>query len=337
MPEAGGSAGRTLGWGIVGTGGIAAAVSADIARLPGASIVAVSSRTTTRAEEFARSLGADRGYDSVDALVADPRVDVVYVATPHAQHHDATRRALLVGKAVLCEKALTVTVADAEDLVALADSRRVFLMEAMWMRFNPLVQKARDLSADGAIGEIRSVSANLGFAPTYDPAHRLFDPAAGGGALLDIGVYPVSLVHYLLGTPDSFVAHGSLAPNGVDFEESLLLRYSGGISGQVFSTLRATPAGDATIVGSAGRIMLEGPIYAPPRLTIVRGDGEPEIHTATADGSSYLPQLREVQESVLAGRTESTTMPWSDSLAVLRILAGVLDQLGVHYPAADID
>lgn len=336
MPDPGESTGRVLGWGIVGTGGIAQSVGADIARLPDARIVAVCSRTAARAEQFARSVGADRAYDSVDALVADPAVDVVYVATPHAQHHDAARRALLAGKAVLCEKALTVTVADAEDLVAVARERQVFLMEAMWMRFNPLVQAARTLARDGAIGEIRSVSANLGFAAAYDPAHRLFDPATGGGALLDVGVYPVSLVQYLLGTPDSVVAHGRLAPNGVDLEETLLLRYPDGRSGQVFSSLGARPAGDATVVGESGRLVLDGPIYAPPRLTIVRGDREPEVRTATADGSSYLPQLRAVHDAVLAGSTESAEMPWSDSVAVLRVIADALDQLGVRYPAPEL-
>src|SRR4051812_9695668 len=180
------------GWGIAGLGRIAALVADDFPHVPDAALVAVGSRTPQRAEAFAREYGARRAHGSYGALIADPEVEVVYVATPHPQHHAIALAALRAGKAILVEKAFTATLAGAQELVAEARARRVFAMEAMWTRFQPAVVRARELIADGAIGSIFSVQAELGLVREFDPQDRLFAPALGGGALLDLGVYPVS-------------------------------------------------------------------------------------------------------------------------------------------------
>jgi predicted dehydrogenase len=314
---------------VVATGGIADVVTSDMRLVPGAEVRAVSSRDPVKAAEFAARHEIPKSYGDYRELIADPGVDVVYVATPHSSHHAVAREALLAGKAVLCEKPITVSLADAEDLVALARERGVFLMEAMWTRFNPLVRKMRQLVADGVIGEIRSVHCDFGFAAPDDPSHRLWDVAIGGGSLLDLGVYPVALAQMLLGTPDSIAVHGSLR-HGVDAEAALLLRYDGGAFAQLSSSLTANYPIGATVVGTNGRIDLPPTFFRPTQM-IVTTTG-PEAHTAELTGNGYTYQIAEVTERVQAGDTESQEMPLEDTLAVMRILTAALDQLGVLYP-----
>ncbi len=329
--------GGPLGWGIVGTGGIAQVVSKDIALLPDARIVAVSSRTADRARVFADSLAvtgapSPAAYDDVAELIADPAVDVVYVATPHGQHHEAALPALQAGKAVLCEKALTVHLADARELVEASRDHHAFLMEAVWMRFAPLVTRLRALVRDGTIGEARSVHASFGFNPPFDPAHRIWDAAAGGGALLDLGVYTVSFAQYLLGDPDSVVGYGSLAPNGVDADATLLLRYPDGVTAVAESTLRGPVGSRATVLGSTGRVDI-GDFFINPRSMILTRDGhDPAELTTEIEGGGYVPQIREVCERVRAGDIESPDMSHADTLTVMGILTDALTELGVRYP-----
>ncbi len=324
-----------LGWGFVATGGIARTVAEDL-RLVGADrLVAASSRDADRAREFADSYGdgSATGYGSVEELVADPRVDVVYVATPHAQHLAPAITALQAGKAVLCEKAMTLTPADTAELVAVARDNGAFLMEAVWMRFNPLVTRLRSLVADGAIGQVRLVTAAFGFVSEYDAASRMWDPALGGGSLLDLGIYPVNFVQMLLGSPDSLAASGALSPDGVDAEASMLLRYPGGTSALVASSLLAPLAVTASVAGSAGRIDVDEQFHTPTSMTLRREGADPETFRVELEGNGYVPQLRHVEECVRAGATESTVMPLDDSVAVAGILQQALDALGVHYPA----
>jgi predicted dehydrogenase len=205
-------------WGVLGPGRIAENVVKDFAVVDGARPVAVASRSIDRAQAFAGRHGIDRAYGSYAEILADPGVDVLYVATPHPQHHAIALAALRAGKALLVEKAFTATTAGAEEVVDLARQTGVFVMEAMWTRFQPAVVALRGLVADGAIGEVRSVQGDLGVSREYDPTDRLFDLALGGGALLDLGVYVASFAQMLLGTPERVVAAGSLFPSGADAE-----------------------------------------------------------------------------------------------------------------------
>jgi predicted dehydrogenase len=319
-------------WGIVSTGGIARTMAADLRLLDDARLTAVSSRSARRAQAFAHEFGVERAYGSVDDLLTDEDVDIVYVATPHAQHAAVVGAALDVGRAVLCEKTFTTSLADTEDLVQRARDRRIFCMEAMWTRFLPLVVRVRKIIGDGGIGDVRTVTADLGFVAPRDPRHRLWDPALGGGALLDLGVYPVAFAQMVLGEPDTVVAHGSLSPERVDAEAGLLLGWDGGARALLDMSLIAHSPGVATVVGTAGRLDLPPRFHHPTRLVHTRADGSVEEYEHDHEGRGYVPMLRTVQDCLRAGRTESEAMPLADTVAVMRVLDQALRLIGVQYP-----
>jgi len=321
-------------WGVVGPGRIAEKVVADFAVVDGARAVAVASRSQARADDFARRHGLDRAYGSYADVLADPDVDVLYVATPHAQHAAIALDAMRAGKALLVEKAFTATTPGAIEVVELARQTGVFVMEAMWTRFQPAVVAMRDLIADGAIGEVRSVQADLGVAREYNPADRLFDLALGGGALLDLGVYVVSFAQMLLGTPERVVATGSLFPSGADAEAALLLDYGDGRSATLTTSLRHPLPGQARVFGTAGWIDVLPRFHHPETLVLHRAGGEPETITRRPIGAGYAHELIEVTECVRAGRAESAVMPLADTLAVQTLLGEAAEQLGVHHAEA---
>ncbi|GAA1426177.1 Gfo/Idh/MocA family oxidoreductase [Microlunatus lacustris] len=318
-------------WGILGPGGIARAVVQDFVHVDGAEAVAVASRSLDRARSFADEFGLGRAYGSYAELLAAEDVDVVYIATPHPQHHALALGAIEAGKAVLVEKTFTATVAGAEEVVAVARRRSVFAMEAMWTRFQPAVVAARALVDDGAIGEVRQVQADLGVDRPFDPTDRMYDPGQGGGALLDLGVYVVSFAQYFLGTPDRVVAHGSLAPTGVDAEAGLLLGYDDGRVATLLATLRHHSPGAARIQGTTGWIEVPPRFHHPGSVVLHRRGADPEVISRPATGSGYSHELVEVTEALAAGRTESVVMPLEDTLTVQRILGEALEQLGVVH------
>ena len=235
----------TVRWGIIGPGRIASLVIKDFPRVADAEAVAVASRSTERAQAFATQHGLPQACRSYQEIMADDRVDVVYIATPHPQHHAIALAAIATGKGALVEKTFTATAAGAEQVIAAARQREVFVMEAMWTRFQPAIVAARALIDDGAIGKVRQLQADLGVDRPYDPADRLFDPAQGGGAMLDLGVYVVSFAQYFLGTPDRIAVSGSLAPTGVDAEAGLLLGYDDGRVATLLISLKHHTRGSA--------------------------------------------------------------------------------------------
>jgi predicted dehydrogenase len=321
-------------WGVVGPGRIAESVLPDFAHVPHARVVAVASRSQERADAFAARHGLARAHGSYAAILADPEVDVLYVATPHAQHHAVALAALEAGKALLVEKSFTATPAGAAEVVDTARRSGVFAMEAMWTRFQPAVVALRELVADGAVGEVRSVQADLGVARRYDPDDRLFDLALGGGALLDLGVYVVSFAQLLLGTPRRVVATGSLFPSGVDAEVALLLGYDDGRSATLLSSLRHPLPGQARVFGTTGWIDVLPRFHHPDTIVLHREGREPETITRTPLGVGYAHELIEVTECLRAGRTESAVMPLADTLAVQDVLGEAADQLGVRHAEA---
>lgn len=318
-------------WGIAGPGRIAELVVQDFAFVPGARPVAVGSRSAERAADFARRHGLPRSYGSYAELLADPDVDVVYVATPHAQHVAVARTALRAGKALLVEKAFAVTPAGAAEVIDLARSTGTFVMEGMWTRFQPAVVALRKLVADGAVGEVRSVQADLGISPAYDPTDRLFDLARGGGALLDLTVYAVSFAQMLLGTPSSVTAHGSLFPSGADAEASLLLGYDDGRTATLTTSMRAYLPGQARVFGTTGWIDVLPRFHHPETIVLHRTGAEPETITRPPLGRGYASELVEVTECLRTGRAESDAMPLADTLVVQEVLGRAAEQLGVHH------
>ncbi|MEU6877320.1 Gfo/Idh/MocA family oxidoreductase [Streptomyces sp. NPDC046712] len=325
--------GRTVRWGVLATGGIAAQFTTDLLTTEDAEVVAVASRTETSARAFADRFGIPRAYGGWAALAADPDVDVVYVATPHHAHRPAARLVLEAGKAVLCEKAFTLNAREAEELVAMARDRGLFLMEAMWMYCNPLIRRVAELVRDGAIGEVRSVQADFGLAADLTPGHRLLDPALGGGALLDLGVYPVSFAQLLLGEPDSVQAHARLSAEGVDLNTGILLGWESGAVATLSCSVVADTPRTASVTGTAGRIDIPHGFFAPSGFTLHRAGREPEEYVGEGERITFRHEAAEVMRCLRAGETESPLVPLDGSLAVMRTLDAVRDRVGVHYPS----
>ncbi|MFC3689025.1 Gfo/Idh/MocA family protein [Aquipuribacter hungaricus] len=334
---------RPVRWGVVGAGRIAAKVMGDLAGMPGGRLHAVASRSADRARAFADEHGAPVSYGSYDELLADPDVDAVYLATPHRQHHAVALAAVEAGKHLLVEKAFTVTHAGAQQVVDAARARGVFVMEAMWTRFQPAVGRLRELVADGAVGEVRSVRADLGLRVPFDPSDRLWDPAQGGGALLDLGVYPVAWLQMVLGgTPASLEVAGATGPNGVDAESTVLWRTEDGRHGVGTCSLLSPLPGQAAVFGTEGWIEVPPRFHHPDRVVLHRTGGGRSVETseevvAPATGTGYSHELDEVHRCLAAGLTESPTMPLDDTLAVMAVLEQALHALGVHHdedPAA---
>lgn len=329
---------QSVRWGILATGGIAAAFTADLVDLPDAEVVAVASRTEESAKVFAERFGIPRAYVGWDALAQDADIDVVYVATPHSAHRVAAGLCLEAGQNVLCEKAFTLNAPEAEELVALAKARGSFLMEAMWMYCNPLIRRLKGLVDDGAIGEVRTVQADFGLAGPFPASHRLRDPAQGGGALLDLGVYPVSFAHLLLGEPSDLTAKAVLSDEGVDLQTGALLSYESGALASVHCSLTGGTATVASVTGSEGRIDIPNGFFHPDRFVLHRDGRDPEEFAADpADGprGSLKHEAREVMRALRAGETESPLVPLDGTLAVMRTLDAIRDRVGVRYPSEE--
>ncbi|MFI5682403.1 Gfo/Idh/MocA family protein [Streptomyces sp. NPDC051636] len=326
---------RSVRWGILATGGIAAAFTADLVDLPDAEIVAVASRSEESARAFGERFGIPRAYGGWESLAGDEDIDVVYVAAPHSAHRAAAGLCLEAGRNVLCEKPFTLNLREAEELVALARGRGRFLMEAMWMYCNPLVRRLKALVDDGAIGEVRTVQADFGLAGPFPPAHRLRDPALGGGALLDLGVYPVSFAHLLLGEPSDVAARATLSAEGVDLQTGALLCWDGGALASVHCSIVGGTSVSASVTGSHGRIDIPYGFFHPDRFVLHRDGRDPEEFAADpADGprSSLRHEAKEVMRALRAGETESPLVPLDGTLAVMRTLDAIRERIGVRYP-----
>ena len=330
--------GKTLRWGVIATGGIARSVAQDLALLADAELYAVSSRAQDTADAFAvaydfsKAYGDDGGQRGYQRLLADEAVDVVYVATPHAQHHEIVLAALNAGKHVLCEKAFTINAREAAELIDVARSRKLFLMEAVWSRFLPSMQRAFDIAASGELGDIHWVSADLGFPAPYSPTSRLWARQDGGGALLDIAVYPLLWALGTLGFPQTVSATGFLNDDGVDAQNAMTLGYNHGAQVQLTSSLLSHGPRIATVAGSLGFLQSVGSINNPRELTVAKGWDERRTEAFDVVGKGYTYELREVTRCIQQGLTESPVMPLEDSLNTMRLFDGVRAQLGVTYP-----
>jgi predicted dehydrogenase len=297
-------------------------------------MIAVGSRAQERADEFAARHAIPTAHGSYEALVTDPAVDVVYVASPHSEHLEHALLAIAAGKNVLVEKAFTVNAAEADQVFEAARNAGVFVMEAMWTRFLPHVVVMRDILAAGEIGELVGVIADHGQNMGHHPAtHRLHDRALAGGALLDLGVYPVSFAHDLFGPPDRVSAIGALTPNGVDGQVSMALGF-GAVQASLHTTLESNTATTAVVFGTHGRIDVEGRFYAPTRFTVVRDDGTRWNHDGIVDGGMQY-EAAEVARCVAAGLSESPLMTWQGTLEVMRTMDEVRRQIGLTYPSEE--
>jgi len=328
---------KAVRWGVIGTGGIATAFVRDLRLLPDATVVAVGSRRQETADEFAREHDIGQAHPTYDRLVTDDEVDVVYVATPHTGHHDAAMLAIEAGKAVLVEKPFTMNAAEALSLVEAARARGTFLMEAMWTRFLPHIVRIRSLLAAGALGEPRTVIADHGQWFARDASHRLFAPALGGGALLDLGIYPVSFVSMVLGTPTGVTAVSDAAFTGVDATTSIVLQHDGGAHAVVTTSLEAVGTNRASVLGTEARIEIDPVWYAPTGFSVISRDGRVvERFDEPHEGGGLRHQAAEVARRLRDGRTESEVMPLDETVAIMRTLDEVRRQIGLTYPPLPI-
>ena len=326
---------RPVRWGILATGKIAGAYAENLALLPEAEIAAVASRRLESAREFAARHGAAAAYGSYDELVADPDVDVVYVATPHALHKENALLAFEAGKPVLCEKALTLNARDAAELVAAARDRQLFFMEAMWMRCNPVIRRIKQIADDGLIGAIQQVRADLGFFVDVAPEDRMLNPELGGGALLDMGIYPLTFAHLFLGDPDQVQAVATLAPSGIDLNVAIALGYGSGAVASLTSTMTSAAPSSASIATRQGRIDIAAPFHTPKRATWT-SDGKTQEIRENVIGTGLANEALEVIRCLRNGEVESPLVPLDETVALMALMDRIREKIGLRY-AADSD
>lgn len=319
-------------WGIIATGGIAGQFATGLKSLPGAQLLAVGSRSRENADKFAQKHGIPRAYASYEELTGDPDVDVVYIATPHTFHKENSLLCLKKGKAVLCEKPFTINAREAREVVDLAREKKLFLMEAMWTRFLPAMVKLRQLLTDGAIGEPRMLFADFGFRARFDPQHRLFNPALGGGSLLDVGIYPLSLSSMIFGSPSRISAHACFCDIGVDEQAAIILKHGQGQLSLLSCALRTPTPQEVTLMGTEGKMKIHSPWWHGDRMTLSVDGKDDELIELPYEGNGYNCEAAEVMNYLREGRLESDIMPLDETLSIMKTMDAIREQCGLKYP-----
>lgn len=333
---------QTIRWGVLATGKIAHGFARDLALVEGAEIVAVGSRSLANAERYAARWGVPAAHGSYAELVADPAVDVVYVASPHALHLEHARLAFEAGKHLLCEKPLTLNATEAEEMVRLAREHDRFLMEAMWTACHPVVRELRDRLRSGELGTPRHLHAELGFVVDAPPEDRMFDPALGASAVLDMGIYPITFAHLMLGEAESLHGTADLSEAGIDLDVAMTGRYPGGALATMTASMTSWSSRRATIATDRGRVELDDfhhptaatfTPYSPGGINDDSGRQQPfTIEGSTpVIGSGYGNEIAEVGRCLREGLRESPWVPHDQTLTILRQLDAVRAQLGVRY------
>ncbi len=306
--------------------------AAALQQVDDAALVAVASRSQTSADEFGQSYGIKNCYSSYQHLLGDSAVNVVYVAAPHTLHRDLSIMCLEAGKAVLCEKPFAINAAQAEEVINLARKKNLFLMEAMWTRYVPAMDKLRELLAEDAIGDVQLMVAGGAYMPDFDPEFYLFNKELGGGILLDAGVYLVAMASMVFGAPKKILATGELGDTGVDEHDAILLSHQNGEIANLFVSHRAKHAPDMTLMGSRGKIYLHPPIFCPSKLTLcIEGEAD-QTFDFSEQTSGYRYEVMEVNRCLKCGKNESTLMPLSETLEIMRTMDQVRKQIGLQYP-----
>ncbi|MCL4249924.1 MAG: Gfo/Idh/MocA family oxidoreductase [Anaerolineae bacterium] len=333
-------------WGILSTGYIAGMLAEGLSVVDDAELVAVGSRSQANADAFADRWGAQHRHASYEALAADPDVDVIYVATPHPYHYENTLMCLNAGKHVLVEKPFALNARQAGEMIALARQKGLFLMEAMWTRFIPAMAQVRQWLADGEIGDVQLVRANLSFHHDFNPESRLFKRELGGGAMLDVGIYPISFAFMVLGSPTSVFSTATLGPTGTDDRSAYMFGYEGGKTALLSSAVRLNVPVEADIIGTDGMIKIHQSWINPRKITL--GKLAPEgvvnrlifegrlydtqtLHIPT-EGNGYNYEVMEVGRCIQAGKQESDIMPLDQSLDIMRTMDTIRGQWGLTYP-----
>jgi predicted dehydrogenase len=321
-----------LRWGILATGGIAHAFTSDL-RTAGLDVAAVGSRSQESADRFAAEFDIPRAHSSYAALAADPDVDIVYIATPHPAHVDAALQMLAGGKHVLVEKPFTLTGAEAATIRDAAVAGGLLAMEAMWTRYLPHMVRIREIIAAGTLGEVRAVFADHTQRISSDPTHRLNALELGGGALLDLGIYPISFAWDVLGAPVTVSAAGRLGETGADTEVATVMTHSSGAVSTTVSSSRAAGPNTAHIVGTEARIDIDRTWYAGTSFRVTASDGTVlEEYETQIDGRGMQFQALAAERIIADGRRDSDILPLDESVAIMQVMDDIRRQIGVHYP-----
>ena len=319
-------------WGILGCGKIAKKFASDLRLVKDASLVAVASRDEQRAKEFAKMYNAEIAFSSYEALVESDRVDVIYIATPHGLHHEHALLCLNNKKPVLCEKALALNSAQVKEMIDVSRSNKVFLMEAFWTKFLPQYQKVAELVNRGDIGSLKMIQADFGFRAEQPTPQRLYDPKLGGGALLDIGIYPVFLAISLLGRPNDIEAVMSPYPSGVDEQIAAVLRFNNGAIAITSATFAAWTPVEATIVGTNGYIRMTNRFHnAVSNIELVNLQSSQPIKVHREEGFGYQFEARHVGECLREKLIESPIMSSADSLLLMETMDRIRAKCGIRY------
>jgi predicted dehydrogenase len=321
----------TFNWGILGTGGIAQAFAKDLARLEGHAVGAVGSRSMAKASEFAAAYGA-KAFGSYEELVADKDIDAVYVATPHPAHKANVILALNAKKPVLCEKPFAVNAREAQEMVDVAATNNVALMEAMWSRFLPHYEKVREIITSGILGEILTIHADHGQRLADQNIPRLVDPALAGGALLDLGIYPVSFAHMILGNPIGIKASAVFTDRGVDAQSSMIFDYANGAQAILNTTMIEQTPCRAVVAGRNGWLEIDRVFYTPTSMRITLFDGTVIEIANTYTGHGLRAQAETFKNLVQAGSQQSPLLTWDDTVDIMKSLDQIRSIVGLKYP-----
>ena len=318
-------------WGILGPGGIARAFAKDLTYLEGHTVGAVGSRSLANAQVFANDFGGT-AYGSYEELVNDSTIDAIYVATPHPAHHDNVILALNAGKPVLCEKPFAVNAAEAQAMVDAASHNKVALMEAMWARFLPHYAKVREIIASGVLGPILSIHADHGQRLADQNIPRLVDPHLAGGALLDLGIYPISFAHMILGNPLSINSSAVMTDKGVDAQTSMIFTYENGAHSVLTTTMIEQTPCRAVVAGLHGWLEIDRTFYNPASMRVILNDGSVTQYPSTYTGHGLREQAESFKQLVQSGKLESEILSWQDTIDIMKTMDAVREQIGLKYP-----
>lgn len=330
---------RIIRWGILGAGRIARKFASDLRLAENCELMAIGSRSQQSADEFNKEFPVQYCHYSYEELAQNPEVDVIYIATPHNLHYENTLLCLQHNKAVLCEKPFAMNSRQAIEMIKLAKEKKLFLMEALWTKFHPHYIKTLEMVQQGLLGEITSVLVNFGFKPIPPVPVRLFDPALGGGTVMDIGIYNVFMVMSVLGKPDHIEATMTPASTGVDEQCAILFRYKNGVLAQLFSTFSSDLATEADICGTEGRIRLTSRFYEPSstiEFSKGKADTKQVIPVHKEQGFGYQYEARHVNDCLRNGLTESNIVSFADTILLMETLDKIRKVAGIHYPTDEV-
>ena len=325
---------RTVKWGIIGAGQISAKFAKALNSLDHTELTAIASRDLNKAIDFAGRFHVKKMYGSYEEMIKDPEIDVIYIGTPHTQHKEHAELCMKNGKAVLCEKPFTINYSEAMELIDLAKSNNVFLMEAMWTKFLPTTRIVKQWIENKIIGDIKYMNVTFGFRSEFDSQHRLFNPKLGGGALLDVGVYTISYAIYLMGKfPDKIAGTAHIGQSGVDEMNVITLKYNDGMLADLSSAISVSTGNDAVIVGDRGRIVVPNFWTAESAEAYDANDKlvDSFFHPFTSNG--YVYEAEEVNRCIMEGKKQSDIIPWKDTLEIMKIMDELRTDWGLTYPS----